>query len=483
VNVEPTAILVWHGMGQQIPFETIELVARSLAREEYRRTSREAAVTPRLVKFGDQKLWRAELELTGREGKRHPVHVYEAYWAPLTQGKATLADTVRSLLVAGVNGFRYALLPPCLLPRYLFDRWVDFPLRPHLAIVYAGLLLAVVALVVVNFTITATLAVKLFSVYDAIWWPSYALLSDLTVDFVWLSLTFAASGVALGLAYLSQRQNWRRGDPATRRMLPQAGIWVLLALTLVTTLVVGGLVSWHLFVHLLPNTRQWAWSPSLLVGIVVWVGVIVGSAVVRWFLLEFVGDSAIYVSSHKLNRYFETRQAIKDYSCAVATAIYRFGGYRQHILVGHSLGSVIAYDTLNHLTNDDKLRKTPLEITRRTALLLTVGSVLDKTAFLFRVQSTVSDIREVLAGAVQPLISDAAARPKWVNIFSGNDPLGGSLEYYDPENGLPRPPEPRPLPAPVSNVPDRDAWIPLIAHVQYWTNRPFVYTLVTAITG
>jgi hypothetical protein len=37
------------------------------------------------------------------------------------------------------------------------------------------------------------------------------------------------------------------------------------------------------------------------------------------------------------------------------------------------------------------------------------GRFLDNTAFLFRVQSTDSDIREALAGDVQPLISDAAA--------------------------------------------------------------------------
>jgi hypothetical protein len=59
----------------------------------------------------------------------------------------------------------------------------------------------------------------------------------------------------------------------------------------------------------------------------------------------------------------------------------------------------------------------------------------------------------------------------------------GSLKHYDPMNGLPSPPEPRALPAPISNVPDLDAWIPLIAQMQYWTNRAFVNTLFTTITG
>lgn len=478
---EPTAVLAWHGMGQQIPFETTELVARVLARDESRRTGRHVAAVPRLVKLGTQKLWRVELELTSADGSRHPVHVYEVYWAPLTQGKITLGETVRLLLNAGLNGFRFGLLPPRVLPRYLFGRWVEFPLRPSLAALFLLLLLVVVALVIVNFTITTTLVVRLLNLNDPTAWPDYALLSDLTVDLGWLAAAFAAAGSGLGLAYFSQQTNWREAMPSTRRALPQAIIWTLVGIALLTTVIVGALVTWHLLVHQFVDARQWTWRPSQPVAVVVWTAVIAGSVVVRWFMLEYLGDTGIYVSSHKVNRFFETRQAIRDYSCAVTTAIYEFGGYQRHILVGHSLGSAVAYDTFNQMANDDKLRE-PLHVTARTRLFLSFGSVLDKTAFLFRVQTTYSDIREILAAAVQPLISNAGARPPWINIYSPHDPLGGSLEYYDPTHGLGRSPGDEFLPPPVSNVVDPDAWIPLIAHVQYWTNRAFVSTLAAAIT-
>lgn len=470
-------------MGQQVRFETIDLLARALSRDEHRRTGQPVPAVPRLVQLGSEALWRVELELTGPDGTRHPVHVYEAYWAPLTQGKITLAETVRLLIGAGVDGVRYGLLPPRVLPRYLFGRWVRFPLRPGLAALFLLLLLDVLALVAVNLTMTATLAVRLLNGNGSTAWPSDSLLGDLTVDFAWLAASFLITGAALGLAYVSQRRNWRDSAPATRHAVPQAIIWALIGVTLAGIAAVGGLVVFHLVAHFVADRPAWSWQPSWWCAAAVWAVVMAGSAVVRWFLIEFIGDTGIYVSSHRVNRFFETRQAIRDASHSVTAAIYQFGGYERHILVGHSLGSAIAYDTFNRMVNDDSLRTQPLEVARRTALFLSFGSVLDKTAFLFRVQTTDCDIREMLAAATQPMISEAAARPRWINIYSPHDPLGGSLEYYDP------PGEPGtgavggPLPAPVSNVQDPDAWIPLIAHVQYWTNHTFVETLVAAVTA
>ena len=44
--------------------------------------------------------------------------------------------------------------------------------------------------------------------------------------------------------------------------------------------------------------------------------------------------------------------------------------------VGHSLGSVIAYDALNRLLRDDAAASVALEVKKRTKLLLTFGSPL-----------------------------------------------------------------------------------------------------------
>jgi hypothetical protein len=127
--------------------------------------------------------------------------------------------------------------------------------------------------------------------------------------------------------------------------------------------------------------------------------------------------------------------------------------YQQIALVGHSLGSVIAYDTLNRLMLDDWLSKNHLGIANRTNCMVTFGSPLNKTAFFFTIQgSDTLRIRERLAATVQPLIQSYAKfrKFKWINVFSRNDIISGALEFYD-------------LPAVLHQVP--------LPHVNYWHNE------------
>jgi len=86
------------------------------------------------------------------------------------------------------------------------------------------------------------------------------------------------------------------------------------------------------------------------------------------------------------------------------------------IVLGHSLGSVIGYDVLNGLMLEEQLCNQPLQVADRTRMFLTFGSPLDKTAFLFRTQKDMrSQVREVGAAAVQPMIAAYGNRPlEWV---------------------------------------------------------------------
>jgi hypothetical protein len=87
------------------------------------------------------------------------------------------------------------------------------------------------------------------------------------------------------------------------------------------------------------------------------------------------------------------------------------------------------------------------------------------------VQSDFSEIREALASATQPLISDPAARPEWINLYSPHDVFGGALDYFDPANGRSGDgPAAAPPPPAIDNRLDPEAWMPLLAHNQYWTN-------------
>jgi hypothetical protein len=148
-------------------------------------------------------------------------------------------------------------------------------------------------------------------------------------------------------------------------------------------------------------------------------------------------------------------------------------------MVGHSLGSVIAYDVLNGLLIEDGFLANPVDAANRTRMFLTFGSPLDKTAFLFRTQADIkSPVREVAAAAVQPMIQDYKFRPKeWVNLWSHADIISGELNFYDDTanmtNGGPRR---------VCNKKDPEARTPLAAHMEYWNGNLFAGELFRGIT-
>jgi hypothetical protein len=147
---------------------------------------------------------------------------------------------------------------------------------------------------------------------------------------------------------------------------------------------------------------------------------------------------------------------------------------------------VLAYDTLNDAINRDTHENgwgpgsvaDGYRVVDRTKLLLTFGSPLDKTAFVFRTQKTERevDVREALAGAQQPLIlSYTMRRARWINLWSPSDWISGSLGYYD---------APQPLPGQgVCNIENPGSKRPDKAHTEYWSGPLFRGVLHTALTG
>src|SRR5712691_10197022 len=123
----------------------------------------------------------------------------------------------------------------------------------------------------------------------------------------------------------------------------------------------------------------------------VWPLLLLTSWLVRTLMVQYVGDVAAYVALQTLDRFNTIRQRIKQIALDSARAVYlaQENGeflYDRIAVVGHSLGSVIAYDTLNALLNAEKLSLTELKIASRTCLLETFGSPLDKIAFFFSLQ-------------------------------------------------------------------------------------------------
>src|SRR5262249_49386609 len=95
----------------------------------------------------------------------------------------------------------------------------------------------------------------------------------------------------------------------------------------------------------------------------------------------------------KDSKFEELRQKIQKVGLDVGKVIYGFRlpdvavpHYEKIVIVGHSLGSVLAYDTLNALINLDNTSDAADQryVVSRTRALLTFGSHLDKPAFIFQ---------------------------------------------------------------------------------------------------
>lgn len=576
------ALFVVHGMGQQLRFETLDAIANGLHRQDVGLYGSRGAAPARAahVQLGSERLERVEMRLRKSPTEYQDVDLYEAYWAPLTEGAVSLRDVIRFLFTAGLNGIKNA---QGVFRHQMFGTLHTriIPVRSLLFLLIA--LWVVVSLVVINAAIVAIPAAR-SPFHTPPRWLSDILFRDLTdlfnatvlaveafalsivvsllvshprrlfrrvvgprravaISLAWLSLalfvlaTFAilATGVAVPLLFaLHAYGTTSNATPAA--LLPASiarigthtpmitfvlGAFAVLlgAVLLGGSIVIGYLrQAWrargkgivfstvalalfaalvygvvHLGVALLSatpsdgTTTQEIWRNVVRAG-PVWAVLVLLSIVVRRFLVEYAGDVAVYVQSHKVDRFNELRTRIKETVRKTAEAVYAQRSDAQHfdydeiVLVGHSLGSVIAYDTLNRLLLDDGASTAagrPYDVAHRTRLLLTFGSPLDKTAFVFTTQSkktSMTHLREALAAVVQPLIDSPVIRQdiQWVNIYSPWDIISGRLDFYD---------DPRHMVPPVGNERDPEAVTLLGAHTEYWRNWLVFERLHTALTA
>ena len=543
------AVLITHGMGQQRTFETLNQVVEGLRRaaDSKGATLRQKV---RYVQLGGERLYRVELEIES-QGKKQEVDLYEAYWAPLTEGEVSLRDVVRFLWNAGSSGMMNFFHPPT---QQRFGRRIPMPPTRNTLGQLVLALVILLSLIVMNASIVAVgTARSLFARESA--WFSERLFEDLSLVFNCLLLFLIPLGAILTVAL------WQKAaaKPGTGGMgsVAQNFIWTLLGISSGATVllgvenllvilkdrasaessfflkdfpidplladlraavaalgllsivlmmagyrfrssrVVGSLILFVLFAGCLAGAILGTiaivspWLPgvadsahAVLVGALpehwsflrsalwLWPFLIFVAARIRSLIVQYVGDVAAYISPDKLDRFNEIRRNIKEQGRQTAAAIYsaqdpRGGGfeYRQVALVGHSLGSVISYDTLNRLLKDDEAAGNPHDVLGRTNLLLTFGSPLDKTSFVFALHGReATPTREALVAAVQPLIQDYRYRPfPWINVWSPNDVISGPLDYYDAD-----PPDAKRR---VMNEPDPEATTPLIAHTEYWKNQ------------
>jgi len=574
----PVAAFVVHGMGQQVPFATLDLLSEGLRREDARRRGVPLDSLPApgasSVDVGDERLARAELKLVTKSGAERDVHIYEAYWAPLTEGQVNLRDVIAFLLRGAWNGVVNAVHKGGFR-RWLFTKYPMLPVPASTLLVLALSAGVILALVAMNAAVVLVAAAR-SPLKDPPRWLSDALFADLTT----LMNGFVTLAAFFGLCLLFAK-NARRAAPWARRVMGPVSVGALVLLLMGTTLaglsvpllfwahvrcaesvtsngvmkhvlgagfveefdriftvaalalmgaVAAALVLYAAFRVLSGARGEWKAGGSraavyvlALVG-VLGVGVLVAgevraaiglcrpgsglgfgsaavlrrgiswplllaiSAWVRSLLVQYPGDVAAYVTPQALDKFQKLRSEIKETVWKRAHAVYAATRtaaaavtpadflYRRCAVVAHSLGSVVAYDVLNRMIQEDETATAAaarLDVVARTPLFLTLGSPLDKTAFVFGVAGkNTTEAREALAASVQPMICDYAFRPaRWVNLFSPWDVVSGSLDFYD----LPGSTDPRK----VENVPDPDATTLLAAHLEYWEN-PLLFEILHA---
>jgi hypothetical protein len=554
------AVWIVHGMGQQVPFETVDGLAEGIMRVAQPVPGRDG-FEPRVrtVQIGDQTVQRVELDVFA-DGRCIELHLYEAYWAPVTEGKVNLSEVVSFLFSASFRGLLNAVQP---FHRAMFEQFVKMKISWRAALEITLSLLTLASLVAINAVILAAGAshygltgqhlphvadnwVALSAI--ASWLSAVALGFGLilflaeysqpaaapgfirwivtTAGWVAFVLTLAAiigGGVALAGFALFSSSNLLPGSQvfpqlqalstslvlvmailtmcvlALRAILRSAGRQVWSALPYIPSFLVSMAVFLVACSGPILIGRGWIWWPMVYAHLPVWVSrrfwvwplLLLVSWLVRELMVQYVGDVAAYVTSQTLDRFNKIRQRIKQIALDSARAVYlaQENGeflYDKIAVVGHSLGSVIAYDTLNALLNAEKLSITELRIAGRTCLLETFGSPLDKIAFFFSFQGNDTfHIREQLATAVQPLINNYKEFRKfpWINIYSPNDIVSGKVELYDlPLEGQPEPIQRLIRERCVQRFPDPDAIVPLVAHVDYWKNKEVWTRLLAEVT-
>ena len=228
------------------------------------------------------------------------------------------------------------------------------------------------------------------------------------------------------------------------------------------------------------------------------VAAILVALLLRRVLVDYVADIAVYCTAAAKSAHYVTREAIlKSSTRALGELLMNMSwNFDQVIVAGHSLGSVIAYDTINKMLSKvwatpDPIGKgpqPPLDVDKLDKLkgLVTFGSPLDKVYYFFREHVTSSQaIRAQILSFLHSYRRRRSGRqygdmkftygpppPRldtepfefpllggdflWLNAWARMDPVSGDLRFYKIDHELPRP-----------------YFFWGLAHLRYWSDLKF----------
>ena len=201
----------------------------------------------------------------------------------------------------------------------------------------------------------------------------------------------------------------------------------------------------------------------------------------RW-VRDYAGDIAYYVTADRKPIARRSRYDIRRNAAQFLNALLRDPTYERIVVVGHSLGTVIAFDALNELSRQVRIENA-LSVAQVGKLkgLLTFASPLDKVAYFFR-EHTADDaaVHAQMLSFLHPTKRLPSRRDdgpyrfkpyavpfrnlRWVNLHSPQDLISDPLVFYR-----------------VDELCTVNYW-PAGAHGRYWSD-PKTYRLLLKLLG
>jgi hypothetical protein len=202
------------------------------------------------------------------------------------------------------------------------------------------------------------------------------------------------------------------------------------------------------------------------------------SYLINRFLTTAIGDLAVYLGADTLSTNFVARseileectQTVRDLLGSQLDLVpdHTPTNYDRVILAAHSLGSVIAYDTLNDLMVQNMASSTPDPALKRISALFTFGCPLNKIFYFFRARTSpktyVLDeilyalhsfrLRNPPPAGVQPSPEPFHPNFQWLNAWCPIDVISGRMLFYRADK----------------NEIVKQGFEPATAHTGYWRN-------------
>lgn len=495
------ALLIIHGIGEQNPYETLDSFARGVFTylRDALHVHAKAKLCPIEIAHKDWTqvgmrigLFDKDRELpecpessahAAKHGEDEPdarVDLFEYYWAPLTEDKLTAVETVKWVLFTDLTPLKYFVddLQEMIGAQHMGRlRATGKALK-----LYARELARVLLLYV---PLAAGLGLLLHWLSGTHSWTE-ALKNIFAHSLAYLTVVH---GAILLLYFLTALMGWfglqglwelkqypgaaieTIGD-VVWLVLDALGAAVFLAVALELDLRPGRYVAWHVLRRVFGNGH---WQP-LAGAALAWI--------VGYAMTAYVADVAVYTNMDAKSKNFVTRNAILDGSTAALKMLLACGEYDRVILAGHSLGSVIAYDTINEILAQYNANPSPqqddrpelaLTLAQLESLkgLVTFGCPLDKIYYFFREHVKRNQaIRAQILSMLHSFRKKRSGRDYgkfefnyhfgqldelvWLNAWARMDFVSGRLQFYR-----------------VNNQRQFCYATPVLAHLSYWSDPNF----------